>query len=332
MLLVVVGALGYWGWQHLATPGTTATTVGGSLVIDVPEGASAEDVAHSLQEAGVISSATTFLVRLKLAGGDAAIQPGRYTFQGGEGFDSIIARLKQGGIIAVQRVVLPEGLAIGQAAKRVAASSTIDAESYESLAREPGQFSVPTIDGRPGRPADLEGFLFPSTYELRESDGARVLIERQLEAFSRKTADLPWANAAKHGVTPYQALIVASLIEKEARVPEERAKVAAVIYNRLERKMSLGIDATVRFALGKWTGSLTKSDLAVDSPYNTRRRKGLPPGPIASPGLAALRAALSPAKTDALYYVLVDRQGHHLFTASYQEFLRAQAKIPAASR
>ncbi|HZJ03096.1 MAG TPA: endolytic transglycosylase MltG, partial [Thermoleophilia bacterium] len=149
-----------------------------------------------------------------------------------------------------------------------------------------------------------------------------------LKTFSQKTAELPWENASELGVSPYQVVIIASLIEKEARIPEERAKVSAVIYNRLEEGMTLGIDATVRYAVKKWTGPLTRSDLAVDSPYNTRVETGLPPGPIASPGLAALEAALQPEEVDYLYYVLQDEAGHHFFTASYDEFLQAKENAP----
>ncbi len=131
------------------------------------------------------------------------------------------------------------------------------------------------------------------------------------------------------GLTPYQIVIVASLIEKEASIASERAKVAAVIYNRLKKDMTLGVDATVRYAVDKWTGPLTTEDLEVDSPYNTRIVKGLPPTPIANPGVAALRAALEPAAVDYLYYVLSDTDGHHFFTASYEEFLQAKKNAPA---
>ena len=147
--------------------------------------------------------------------------------------------------------------------------------------------------------------------------------------FDGQTTGLPWANAKDLGVTPYQIVIVASLIEKEVRVPEERAKVAAVIYNRLSEKMPLGIDASTRFAVNKWTGPLTKSDLEDDSPYNTRKAVGLPPGPIASPGLASLEAALEPAVVDYLYYVLQDDAGHHFFTKDYAGVPRSAEERPA---
>jgi UPF0755 protein len=123
-------------------------------------------------------------------------------------------------------------------------------------------------------------------------------------------------------VTPYEVVIIASLIEEEARIPEDRPKVAAVIYNRLAREMNLQIDATVLYALPRHKERLTYEDLETPSPYNTYLHPGLPPTPIASPGLASLEAALQPADADYLYYVVIDDSGRHAFTASYEEFLR----------
>jgi uncharacterized YceG family protein len=163
---------------------------------------------------------------------------------------------------------------------------------------------------------------------LIEGDAATQLIGAQLAAFAQKTASLPWEKAEELGVTPYEIVIIASLIEKEVNIPEERSLVAAVIYNRLEQDMTLGIDATVRYALDKWTEKLTSEDLDIDSPYNTRVVKGLPPTPIASPGVAALEAALEPADVDYLYYVLEDTEGNHFFTDSYEEFLAAKENQP----
>jgi UPF0755 protein len=174
----------------------------------------------------------------------------------------------------------------------------------------------------------LEGLLYPSTYWLTDGDGATQLVGAQLAAFAQKTADLPWASAEALGLTPYEVVIVASLIEKEVSVAAERPIVAAVIYNRLKKGMTLGIDATVRYALDKWTGDLTSEDLEIDSPYNTRVKKGLPPTPIANPRVESLQAALEPADVAYLYYVLKDTQGNHFFTASYDEFLQAKADQP----
>ena len=187
---------------------------------------------------------------------------------------------------------------------------------------------LPDVGGKQPDVDTLEGLLFPSTYFLMEGDGATELIGAQLAAFTAKTANLPWKNATALGVTPMEIVVIASLIEKEVNVASERAKVAAVIYNRLKADMTLGIDATVRYAVNKWTGALTAEDLNVDSPYNTRIKKGLPPTPICNPGVAALQAALEPAKVDYLYYVLKDNDGNHFFTASYDEFLQAKQNAP----
>jgi UPF0755 protein len=149
-----------------------------------------------------------------------------------------------------------------------------------------------------------------------------VVIKRQLEQFKTETQHLPWGRTKALGITPYEAVIVASMIERETAIPSERPLIAAVIYNRLNRGEILGIDATVEYIDPNPADGLTESDLAIKSPYNTRLYKGLPPTPIASPSLASIRAALTPAASDAIYYVACGSGGHHKFTSSYQEFLQ----------
>ncbi|MCL5943061.1 MAG: endolytic transglycosylase MltG [Actinobacteria bacterium] len=293
--------------------------------VQIPPRLTAEDVAKILEREGIIASASAFLVQARAQGADGELRPGTYEFRVGQDYAELIAALRRGGAPSTFKVTLPEGLSADQAAERLSADTPVRGAEYLELAGRPDKFVVPLVGGMTPRVEDLEGLLFPSTYFIPEDGGAADLIRLQLAAFAAKTADLPWRNAEALGVTPYQVVIVASLIEKEARIPEERARVAAVIYNRLKKGMPLGIDASVRFALKKWTGDLTKSDLEVDSPYNTRRYGGLPPGPIASPGLAALKAALEPEKVDFLYYVLIDAAGHHFFTSSYADFLKAKA-------
>jgi UPF0755 protein len=337
VLVAGVGAFAYKTTQSLfgsetAPAGETAQTeTDGELVrVTIPSGLSAADVARILEREGVIDSTSMFLLRVRLKGAGASLKPGEYEFRKGEDHDRIIAELEEGvqpepGI----RVTLPEGLSIDQTAERLDQQDIVDGGEYHSLAERPEEFDVPMLGGTTIEIESLEGLLFPDTYELRADETAEGLIRQQLAAFSRATEDLPWENAAALGISPYQVVIVASLIEKEARVAEERSLVSAVVYNRLAQDMTLGIDATTRYAVKKWTGPLTRSDLDDDSPYNTRKNGGLPPGPIASPGLAALRAALEPEEVDYLYYVLQDEEGHHFFTASYEEFLRAKANAPS---
>ena len=170
----------------------------------------------------------------------------------------------------------------------------------------------------------LEGFLFPAGYEFTEKTTARELVADQLAAFRERFAGVNLSYARSKNLTPYDVLIIASMIEKETAVPRERRLVAAVIYNRLRNDMPLGIDATIRYGLDiPGTESLTKEALRSSSPYNTRLRPGLPPTPIANPGLASLQAAANPARNvDYLYYVRKPKSLAHYFTASESDFLR----------
>lgn len=330
LLLVLAGGAVVVASDFLERFGEPDSTVPPSetRTIIIPTGLTASDVATILEREEVIASATTFLVELRLKGAAERIQPGTYQFKTGQDVGSVIVLLETGPAPADIRLTLPEGLSIDQAADRLDGFEAISAADYTKFAGEPERFALPKVGDTVVDPSDLEGLLFPSTYFVELGVVAEELIQLQLDTFESMTSELEWARASELGVDPYDVVIIASLIEKEARVPEERARVAAVIYNRLARNMPLGIDATTRFALKKWTGPLTKSDLAVDSPYNTRLVAGLPPGPIASPGVQALEATLAPADVDFLYYVLIDDEGHHFFTASYDEFLQAKAQAP----
>jgi UPF0755 protein len=167
----------------------------------------------------------------------------------------------------------------------------------------------------------LEGFLFPATYEFTKQTTSAELVAAQLKAFRKNWAQVNLSYARSKNLTPYDVLIIASMIEKEARSPEERALVSAVIYNRLHDHMRLEIDATIRYALHvPGTKSLLESDLTNPTPYNTRKHFGLPPTPIANPGLASIQAAAHPKHVDYLYYVAKPDKLHHFFTASFQAF------------
>jgi UPF0755 protein len=170
---------------------------------------------------------------------------------------------------------------------------------------------------------NLEGFLFPALYEFSPDTTAATLVQNQLAAFAQRWQSVDVSAARRRGRTPYDVLSMASMVERETVVPAERRLVAAVIYNRLEQGMPLGIDATLRYGLGiQGTRPLTKAQLASNTPYNTRRFKGLPPTPIGNPGLASIRAAARPAGVDYLYYVRKPDKIHHFFTADEEEFCR----------
>jgi UPF0755 protein len=219
----------------------------------------------------------------------------------------------------VIEVLFPEGFTRVQMAQRAgSASPAITARGYLTATTSsplPGQFAGD------GKRRNLEGFLFPATYDLYEADPAARLIRKQLDAFRLNWGKVKLGYARSKNLTAYDVLIIASMIEKEVIVPKERALVAAVIYNRLHQRMPLGIDATLRYGLGiPPTQAITKLDLASDSPYNTRRFRGLPPTPIANPGLASMEAAAHPARVDYLYFVRKPDCRSHFFTASIDEF------------
>lgn len=218
------------------------------------------------------------------------------------------------------RVTLPEGLTLKQTALKVgeATEGNISAGAFEAAAKG-GRYNYGFLAGAND---NLEGFLFPKTYDLTSRTSAHASVNILLKQFRIETENLEWSRTQSLGVSKYQVVIIASLIEKEAKVPEDRPLIASVIYNRLKRNMKLGIDATVEYALGQWKPVLTNSDLQVDSPYNTYKIDGLPPAPICNPGFESIRAALYPGTTDYLYYILTGSDGKHSFTADYKEFLR----------
>ena len=228
------------------------------------------------------------------------------------------------------RIIFPEGFTREQMAERITAVNEIAREKRKVNPRLSASAYLAATANHvlPGRYAQdrkrrpLEGFLFPATYTFTAKTKTRDLVARQLEAFQRswKTIDLRYARSKN--LTPYDVVIIASMIEKEVVVPSERPLVAAVIYNRLKARMPLGIDATIRYGLKiPPTAAIRQSQLESDSPYNTRRFPGLPPTPIGNPGLASLRAAARPKQVNYLFFVRKADCRSHFFTASEQEFL-----------
>ena len=233
------------------------------------------------------------------------------------------------------KVIFPEGFTRREMAERVAAVKQIAAEKRKKKTRisEAAYLKLTERSALPGRfaedgkPRDLEGFLFPATYEFLPRTTTKQLVNKQLTAFRRGWAKLDLSYAKSKNLTPYDVLIIASMVEKETLAPEERPLVAAVIYNRLKAGMPLGIDATIRYGLNvPGTESLRQSHLANPTPYNTRLHAGLPPTPIANPGLASLQAASHPRNVDYLFFARKPDKVHHFFTADEDEFLQYLAE------
>ena len=234
------------------------------------------------------------------------------------------------------RIIFPEGFTVREMADRVAAVREIAIARRNVTPRLMRSGYVQAVAAaRPPRPfrkdwggRSLEGFLFPATYEFSQFTLSEKLVRDQLRAFQRQWNRIDLRYARSKNLTPYDVLIIASMVEKEAVAAKERPLVAAVIYNRLREGMVLGIDATIRYGRNvPGTESLKQSDIESDSPYNTRRRAGLPPTPIANPGLASIRAAARPAKVDYLFFVRKPDGVHHFFTASQSEFDRKSCEF-----
>ena len=316
-------------WYEVrATTTTTVAAHGREVQLTINPGMGASEIGRLLEQKKVIDSQAEFVDLVKKRDSEKKLRPGIYVFYEDQQLLEVVDMLEQGRGSPIVQITVNEGLAVSQVGALLTEGGVIKGADYVKLSAQPDKFVVPDVGGTIPEVATLEGLLFPSTYYLIEGDGATELIGKQLEAFGSKTASLPWENTKVLGISTYEVVIVASLIEKEVNIPEERPLVAAVIYNRLKQDMTLGIDATVRYAVDKWTGPLSDEDLGTDSAYNTRLKKGLPPTPICSPGVAALEAALEPSGVDYLYYVLEDTDGNHFFTADYEEFLEAKERQP----
>ena len=231
------------------------------------------------------------------------------------------------------RVVLPEGFTRAQMVARVGAVAKIaENESHKTVKLSGDSYAAATakprvIPGFGAKKLPLEGFLFPDTYNFDRKSRSADLVGNQLAEFGSEWHSLNLSYARSKNLTPYDVLTIASMVEGEAQVASERPLVAAVIYNRLHQHMPLGIDATLRYGLHiAPTQSLTQSDLANPTPYNTRLHDGLPPTPINNPGMASLEAAAHPAHVDYLYFVRKPDHKHHYFTANYQDFLNHEAQ------
>jgi UPF0755 protein len=233
------------------------------------------------------------------------------------------------------RIIFPEGFTRREMGDRVGAVKRIAAERRKKQTRitEPAYLkltersALPGRFARDGRARTLEGFLFPATYEFLPRTTTRQLVNKQLAAFNRNWSRVDLRYARSKNLTPYDVLIIASMVEKETLAPEERPLVAAVIYNRLKAGMPLGIDATIRYGLNvPGTESLRQSHLANPTPYNTRLHAGLPPTPIANPGLASMQAAAHPRRVNYLFFARKPDKVHHFFTADEDEFLRYLAE------
>ena len=296
----------------------------------IPEGASVEHIGDILDAAGVVGNGRRWALDVRLHGDGGGLRAGTYTLRVNERYAIILSTLKAGPAAApTVRLTIPEGLAVRDIAQGLdAPRAGISPKAYRAAVRaaKPPAGYRATGNER----LVIEGFLFPATYTLTKPVSATRLVSQQLNAFQRAAAKVDFRAAAKKNLTRYDVLIIASMIEREAAYPADRAKIAAVIYNRLKANMPLGIDATIQYGVGSWR-SLSARDLRIKGGYNTRTHRGLPPTPICNPGLASLQAAAHPAKVKYLYYVAIpgDKKRRHHFSRTFADFQHFQETHPA---
>ena len=325
VIAILASLGGWWVLRQIDPPGAP----GDAVTVTVPTGSSTAQIGTLLENQGVIGSAAVFpyYVKFRNAGPfKAGVYDGLYR---NDSMDAVITRLDKGPLPPETRqIVIPEGLWLAEIKARIL-------ETFPEMNAAELDAALVTVRSKyqPSDSTSLEGLLFPATYQVAKGDEVdeQKLVQQMVTKFDEVADQVGLDQApAKVGHTPYEALIVASMVEREAKLPEDRPKIARVLYNRLDQGMPLGLDTTVEYALQQHLPTITASQLKTDSPYNTRLHAGLTPTPISSPGKDSLEAALNPAPGDWTYFILADKNGAQYFTADYQDFLKAKKRAQQA--
>lgn len=323
-LIVVLGLAGVGGVLAWTTLRTAPTLPASAVTVVIREGAGVAEIARRLESAGVVRSALLFRLWARWAGRDRTMQPGTYRFETSTDMNGVLTRLAAG--VEPVEVTIPEGLTVREIADLLAARGLGSAESFRCLAADP-EFLLAA--GVPG--PQLEGFLFPDTYRFIPPEEPSEILATMVRRFHERFDAEHYRRTSDRHLTVNEVLTLASIIEKETGKAAERPLIAAVFANRLRIGMPLQSDPTVIYSLPAFDGNLTRADLAHPSPYNTYVARGLPPGPIANPGLAAIDAALAPADSSALYFVSRN-DGSHEFSTTLAEHNRAVARFQRSGR
>jgi UPF0755 protein len=302
--------------------GESSEGTGEPIRVRVPAGAAFGQVADSLASKHIIGSPRLFRLYARITGQATRIKPGTYEFRRESGWRYVLEDLVAG-VIVTERLVIPEGLRVAEIAERIAALSNVDAESLATVFRDT---AAAERYGVPG--PTLEGYLYPSTYTFPLDPDVEVVVRHLIDTYHEVWTDRRRQLADSIGLSEREVVTLASIIEKEAVLPDEMPVISAVYHNRLRIGMALQADPTVQYALGGHRERLLYADIdsVADHPYNTYTQPGLPPGPIAAPAERAIDAALSPADVDYLYFV-ARPDGSHVFSRTLAEHNRARNEI-----
>lgn len=298
----------------------SSVEAGVEVQVNIPEGASGDQIASILSQNHIIENPKEYYATVRDMHADSQLKPGDYRFTTLQDPREVIQQLIDGPNVQGISLTIPEGLTVEQTAERVQSTFGISTDDFMAQAKASNYAAdYPFLEGAYND--SLEGYLYPKTYTFQVNPTADEVIRALLDQFAKETADLS-LDGAPDGLTAQQVVTLASLVERESSVEDERPTIASVIYNRLDVGMPLQIDAAIVYARGGGSDPVTYDDLKIDSPYNLYEHTGLTPGPICSPSISSIKAALAPADTDYLYYVLsASRDGTHAFSETYDEFL-----------
>ncbi len=297
------------------------------LEVTIPKGSSTKIIAEILEEKDLIANAYVFRLKSRVEKYDGSFKPGTFILNTGMSEEEIMEILRTGGMYAEgSRFTIPEGYTTESIAKKLDKEKIVTASDFLRAVNE-GDFDYDFIKKIPERNMRLEGYLFPDTYEVRSEATSEEIISKMLKRFDDIYKSEYYIRAEELGYTMDEIIIIASIIESEARREEERPTIAGVIYNRLDQNMKLQMCSSVMYALGKRKDRLLFTDLEIESPYNTYKYVGLPQGPISNPGEASIIAALYPEEHNYLFFVLKNEEtGEHVFTETGEEHLKAKQK------
>jgi len=297
---------------------------GAATRVIIPRGASFAQAADSLARTGLIGSTRMFRLYGRVTGGDRNIKPGTYLLRHGTPWKDIVSALN-GGHGLVNTMTIPEGYTLSQITPLLARTLKVSMDSVQAAVRDTALLARLDIPN-----PTLEGYIFPDTYAFPLGTTARQAVREMVYSFERRWRPEWDSSLVDLKINRNDLVTMASIVEREARLPEERPVIAAVYYNRLRKGMLLQADPTIQYALGHHVGRVLYKDLEIASPYNTYIHKGLPPGPVASPGVASLAAAANPANVPYLYFV-ASKDGHHEFRMTLEEHTSAIREVRATS-
>lgn len=324
VLVILVAIIGVFTFKYTENKKHPFNTTDKALDIKVQKGEYLYTVLDQLEAKGMVKSPFLTKIYLKLNPSETDIKPGDYEIPGNATLDKFVEMLVKGEVVTY-KVTFPEGFSIEQMADRLQSEGIMKSEVFINAVKN---YPLPSyIKANPEKRYNLEGYLYPDTYNIPKTATADDIISMMLNQFQKEMKKAQEDTGVKVAPSDYNKIVtIASMIEGEASTKHDRELVSSVIYNRLKKGMKLQLDATVLYAMGEHKSVVTYKDLETNSPYNTYKVPGLPIGPINNPGIECLEAAMKPAKSDYLYYVLNPGSDQHFFTNNYAEFEKAAAK------